>query len=152
MKINVKRIPADGEALRGTEPAAIMDIDEPDVRFESGIEYELLAQIQGHSLLVTGRLATPATLLCSRCLRRFELRLEVKHFVFMQELHGEDFVDLTSQLREDILLELPQRALCRESCRGLCPQCGQDLNEGTCRCARPEWDAHWRALDRLKLE
>jgi uncharacterized protein len=39
-------------------------------------------------------------------------------------------VDLTANMREDIILELPQRALCAEDCKGLCPHCGKDLNKG----------------------
>ncbi|HUJ10098.1 MAG TPA: DUF177 domain-containing protein [Verrucomicrobiae bacterium] len=152
MRINVKRIPPEGETLKGTDPAGIMDLNEADVRFEHEIEYELLAQIQANALLVTGRLSTPATLRCSRCLRVFEQLLHVNQFVFHQELHGEDFIDLTSNIREDIILELPQRALCAVDCKGLCPHCGKDLNKGPCRCKQSEGDLRWHALDNLKLK
>ena len=152
MKINVKRIPPEGETLSGTDPASVMDLNETDVHFEHEIEYELLAQIQGNALLVTGRLSTPATLRCSRCLRVFDLPLRVDQFVFHQELHGEDFVDLTPHIREDIILELPQRALCVTDCKGLCPGCGKDLNKGPCRCKQSEGDLRWHALDNLKLK
>ncbi len=152
MKINVKRIPPDGEALSGTDPASIMDLDEPDVHFQQEVEYQFWAQIQGNALLVTGHLHTPATLRCSRCLRVFDQPLDVKQFVFHQELHGEDFVDLTAQMREDIILELPQRALCAEDCKGLCPSCGKDLNQRPCRCKQSGGDLRWHALDNLNLK
>jgi uncharacterized protein len=151
MKINVKRIGPLGETLSGAEPASIMDLEEPDVRFEHEVRYEFFAQVQGNALLVTGRLATPATLRCSRCLRMFELPLEVREFVFHQPLHGEDFVDLTASIREDIILELPQRALCDVDCKGLCPHCGKDLNAGPCECKPSEGDLRWQALDQLNL-
>ena len=152
MKINVKRIPADGESLSGSEPASIMELDEPDVRFVNDVKYDLFAQVQGSALLVTGKLLTPATLICSRCLKTFAQPLHVEQFVFHQELTGEDFVDLTSNIREDIILELPQRALCRLDCKGLCPACGKDLNEGKCRCKTSAGDLRWHALDRIKLK
>jgi len=152
MKINVKRIPPDGETLNGADPSSIMDLDEADVHFEHEVGYMLLAQIQGNALLVTGRISTPATLRCSRCLRIFEQPLQVKQFVFHQELHGEDFVDLTAQMREDIILELPQRALCAEDCKGLCPHCGKDLNQGPCRCKQSGGDLRWHPLDNLNLK
>ncbi len=152
MKINVKRIPLEGESFQGTEPASIMDLDEPNVHFEHEVAYELEAQLQGNALLVTGRLETPATLRCSRCLKSFELPVRVREFVFHQELHGEDFVDLTPGIREDIILELPQRALCAEDCKGLCPRCGKDWNEGACRCEPSGWRPHWDALDNVKLK
>jgi uncharacterized protein len=138
--------------LQGSEPSSIMDLDEPDVHFEHDVEYDFFAQIQGGALLVTGSLQTPATVRCSRCLKTFELPLRVGQFVFHQELHGEDFVDLTASIREDIILELPQRALCDEDCKGLCPTCGQDLNERPCRCASSRGDLRWHALDQIKLK
>jgi uncharacterized protein len=152
MIINVKRIPPDGETLSGSDPSSIMDLEEPDTRFEHDVEYELHAQLQGNVLLVAGRLRTPATLRCSRCLQVFDSPLLVDHFVFHHELHGEDFVDLTANMREDIILELPQRALCAEDCKGLCPHCGKDLNKGSCRCKPSEGDLRWHALNNLKLK
>ena len=152
MKINVKRIPPGGETLSGTDPASIMDLDEPDVHFEHEVEYEFHAQVQNNALLVTGRVSTPVKLRCSRCLRVSEQPLRVEQFVFHQELHGEDFVDLTANMREDIILELPQRALCTEDCKGLCPHCGKDLNRGPCRCKQSGGDLRWHALDNLNLK
>ena len=82
----------------------------------------------------------------------FEHSLMVDQFVVHQELAGNDFVDLTDNIREDILLQLPQRALCRENCRGLCPRCGVDLNKTTCQCTPPKGDLCWHALDQIKLK
>jgi len=151
VKINVKRIPADGEDFEGSEPPAIMELNGEDVVFERPIEYRLHAQLQGHSLLVTGRLRTEATMHCGRCLRAFRQAVAVAEFVCLQELTGEDFVDLTPQMREDIILELPQRVLCQSDCKGLCPVCGKDLNEGACGCKVSREDLRWQALNRLKL-
>ncbi|MCX7887224.1 MAG: DUF177 domain-containing protein [Verrucomicrobiae bacterium] len=151
MKINVKQIPLGGEDLEGVEPPEIMELNAQDVSFANPVAYWLHAQLQGHSLLVTGRLQTEATLQCGRCLRIFQQVLTVTRFVYLQELTGEDFVDLTPRIREDILLELPQRALCRPDCKGLCPQCGKDLNEGTCNCRIVREDLRWQALDQLKF-
>ena len=152
MKINVKSIPDGGEMVRGSEPAAIMEIDEPDLRFEHAIEYDLHAQLQGPALLVTGKLWTPVTLRCSRCLKTFTWPARVDDFVVHRALAGEDFVDLTENLREDIVLALPQRALCQTDCQGLCPVCGKDLNESVCRCNPLRVDLRWHALDRIKLK
>jgi uncharacterized protein len=152
MKVNVKRIPSDGEQLQGVEPPAIMELATDDVQFTHEITYDLHAQIQNNALLVVGKLRTPVTLRCSRCVKYFELPLRVEQFVFHQELTGEDFVDLTENIREDIILELPQRALCRPDCRGLCVECGQDLNEQDCHCQTARGDLRWHALDQLKLK
>ena len=153
MKLNVKRIPVDGETMQGVEPPAIMELnDAVDVRFTHEVEYEFHAQVQENALLVTGQLRTPATLQCSRCLKTFDWPVQVKHFVVHRELTGEDFVDLTEDIREDIILELPLRALCRPDCRGLCTECGQDLNEKVCHCTPARGELRWQALDQIKLK
>ena len=60
-------------------------------------------------------------------------------------------IDLEPILREQLLLALPMDALCREGCKGLCPACGQDLNERTCGCAVERPDPRWEKLRTLKL-
>jgi uncharacterized protein len=59
-------------------------------------------------------------------------------------------LDLTEVAREQILLNLPETVLCREDCRGICPTCGKDLNEGDCSCGGGEIDPRWAALKDLK--
>lgn len=152
MRINVKRIPAGGEQLQGVEPAAIIDWVDEDVAFTAEVEYDLHVQIRNNALLVTGQLTTPVRLRCSRCLNHFAQHLRVEEFVVHRELTGEDFVDLTENIREDIILQLPQRALCRPDCPGLCPHCGTDLTTGACQCAPARVDLRWHALDQIKLK
>jgi uncharacterized protein len=58
-------------------------------------------------------------------------------------------IDVTPAVREELLLAAPRYVVCREDCKGLCPQCGQDLNGGACGCA-PATDARWQPLKALK--
>ena len=48
--------------------------------------------------------------------------------------YSEEYIDLSEDIRESFLLEIPTRVLCSEKCEGLCPQCGKNLNEGKCDC------------------
>ena len=57
---------------------------------------------------------------------------------------------LEDVLREQVLLSLPTRALCREDCKGLCPQCGHDLNKEACTCDEAPSDPRWSALAGLR--
>lgn len=59
-------------------------------------------------------------------------------------------IDVRVAVREELLLALPRYVVCREDCRGLCPQCGKDLNAGPCGCASPAADSRWQALAALK--
>ncbi len=60
-------------------------------------------------------------------------------------------IDLDPIIREQVLLALPMNLLCRETCRGLCPTCGQNLNEKQCDCEREVVDPRWMALKDIKL-
>jgi uncharacterized protein len=59
-------------------------------------------------------------------------------------------IDVTSAVREELMLAAPRYVLCRDDCKGLCPQCGQDLNAGPCGCAPVATDARWQPLKALK--
>jgi uncharacterized protein len=59
-----------------------------------------------------------------------------------------DEIDLNDIVREHVLLGLPMSPVCREDCRGLCPQCGAELNLGPCGCTAPR-DPRWNALGDL---
>ena len=52
-------------------------------------------------------------------------------------------------VREQIMLAVPEFVICRETCRGLCPRCGTNLNESDCGCSEPQVDGRWAALKRL---
>ncbi len=100
-------------------------------------------------------------LVCDRCLEPF-VRDEELHFahILVQKLDSgeedEDYVlceggelDLDELVRTDVLLELPSKVLCSENCKGLCPQCGQNLNFGSCKCEKKEIDPRLAVLSQL---
>ncbi len=58
-------------------------------------------------------------------------------------------VELEDVLRDHILLTLPMQKICSETCKGICPQCGQNLNKGTCDCRLELVDERWSALKNL---
>ncbi len=59
------------------------------------------------------------------------------------------FLDIDEQLREQMEIEFPIRFLCREDCRGLCPKCGKNLNEGECGCEKKEIDPRLAPLAKI---
>jgi uncharacterized protein len=60
--------------------------------------------------------------------------------------HDGHVLDLREEVREVVLLEVPWHPLCRSDCRGLCPRCGKNLNEGDCSCPPPRAPSPWDAL------
>lgn len=61
-----------------------------------------------------------------------------------------EVLDTEPLLAEQLLLNVPMKPLCRPDCRGLCPTCGADLNQGDCRCSHDEVDPRWAALAELR--
>jgi len=62
---------------------------------------------------------------------------------------GEHIVELDDVIREALVLALPSKPLCNEDCRGLCPNCGVNLNEESCKCKGVEIDDRWEDLKNL---
>ena len=106
----------------------------------------------GSGLRLCGTVSTRATLECSRCLKVFEQPVE---FVFEEELDpnvsgtAEEWVDITEPVRAALLFQEPMQPLCDPGCKGLCPECGTDLNRTDCGCARDRVDPRLASLNRL---
>ena len=64
---------------------------------------------------------------------------------------GAPEINLAGLLWEEFVLALPVRPLCKPDCKGLCPDCGKNLNEGPCSCVRDEGDPRLAALRGLKV-
>ena len=121
---------------------------------------------------LVGTVKTQLELACSRCLEPFrmpfdatfdmrylpasEQSADVEREVEEEDLetsyYTDDQIDLNELLREQFYLALPMKPLCQEGCKGLCAQCGTNLNTGTCECA-PAWeDPRLAGLKALKRE
>lgn len=142
------------QVLRGTAAPLELGLeDEPRFHFHT-MDYELVAELLGERLIVRGTLSMPCEMECRRCAEIFSTSVRVSSFLRVYEIRdGMETVDLTADVREDMLLALPSYPLCKDACKGLCPRCGKNLNEGPCSC-RPEPDdvGRWAALDKLKID
>jgi uncharacterized protein len=79
-----------------------------------------------------------------------EAEREIEEDDLTTAYYRDETIDLGELVREQFYLALPMKPLCAEACKGLCPQCGMNLNQGTCDC-RLEWqDPRFEALKALK--
>ena len=153
MIINLRLISGAGATVEGTEDPAIIDIDDPTTTFLHPIAYHLRLMRTGRMLVVRGRLETTGSFVCSRCLKKFTGPIRVEDFNREKEIGPEEGkIDLTPDIREDIILAIPAKPLCRADCRGICPLCGKDLNRGDCDCPAPSGDSPFARLDRATFE
>lgn len=155
-------LPPEGVHIAGQATAEELRIDpEEYLDFSEPFVYDLRLMPVGTSqdAYLQGSISTVIHATCDRCGENTTLSLAENHILHEYENAMGKLIDLTDDVREDILSILPARILCREDCRGLCPYCGQNLNEGQCDCEPPVLedtpeepeDNPWQKLDDLKL-
>ena len=141
----------------------IAESDQPSI-----VEGPIRMMHTNQGVFVQGELTGKTQLACARCLEPvpvdFEVHLEEVFVPTVDMATGKSLrpdeedqalwidehhiLDLTEVLRQDVLLELPVHVLCKQNCRGLCPDCGTNLNTATCNCG-PDVDPRWASLTDL---
>lgn len=128
---------ASAQDLIGTPPAF--------VSFKQPVKSKVQARMtRDGEILFHGRVTTVITYQCGRCLEFFDhpADLDFEQAISTEELE----VDITPEIRETLLVDLPVRAICRENCKGICATCGKNLNNVTCGCVQAPADPRWNAL------
>ena len=135
---------------------------------------ELIEEREGTQTIsdirLRGEFGTLVELSCARCLEPVRLDVDADFDLVYRPLgvdrKGDEYaiseaeteigyyqgegLRLEDALKEQVLLTLPVKALCREECKGLCPHCGKNWNQGTCQCEDRTTDPRWAALEELK--
>jgi uncharacterized protein len=162
-----------GEWVKGMPMRDALGAPDPDPQAGGG-NADLDLYADGTHVFASGTFKGHLVVACSRCVGPVKLELDEKlRVTFMPpgempdeeeaeegvEVREEDLdtfpydgerVDLEPVLREQFVLAVPFAPLCQDSCKGLCPQCGIDLNTGTCACEKPV-DPRLAALKGLKI-
>ena len=142
------------ERIQLTEPAAVTG----------------KVRLSGNEVFVNGHVETRARVECDRCLKPVELPVsadfaleyitsdkyessssaaELTEAEMLVSVFDGKAIDVDEVVKEQILLAVPTRMLCREDCKGICPECGTDLNSGECACVKDDIDPRWAALKNL---
>lgn len=163
MKLLIADITDEGLTVEVDEGAALFD---PSFK---GSPFTVAGPVKGaltvrrfDSLIdVSGAIKATVKAECSRCLNLFEIEVSAEFSSRLVEgdadggetqLHSGDMdityftgeeLDTHEIIAEQILLELPYKPVCDEGCKGLCPVCGRNLNEGPCEC-QPRVDSDQR--------
>jgi uncharacterized protein len=149
--VDVARLDEDGERYQGELSLALLDLGESAVFAPKGdLTYDLFIQALGTELLVRGTLSLPLSCICVRCGGEFPKVAQESDFVTSIEIsEATDFLDLTDEVREAIILDLPDYPVCHETCKGLCMTCGKNLNKEICSCQKAGSDRRWATLEGL---
>src|SRR5262245_44787336 len=155
MLLDLSKLHGQREHFERTFTPAAFDPPDEDYRIATPVELSMDVERAGHDAFrVTGRAVTRLELDCSRCLEPFEVPVDARfelRYVPATSNTGEDereiteddlttafyregTLDVMEMLREQFQLALPMKPLCEEACRGICPECGVNLNRTSCGC------------------
>lgn len=158
MRIPVEQIEAAPKHLQYAEDAAELnhrlDAGPHDLEVRDPLAVDLTYYRAGLDVVFEGSIDASGQAVCARCAEAFSWPLSTKfrmilspRVVMEQEsvelscddlgfgFYDGDEIDVTALVQEQALLALPTRLLCAEACRGLCPQCGANLNVAACECS-----------------
>ncbi|MBK6797165.1 MAG: DUF177 domain-containing protein [Acidobacteria bacterium] len=170
MYISLVRMPVDG--LKFEHKYQEGELDTSGFEFEFIETPSLIGRIDpvGTDMRLRSDIRARLKAPCDRCLKDVEIDIKMPVDLLYSredpgsgksgeiELHSQDLyfdiyqndqIDLDAMVLEQLELSIPIRVLCREECRGLCPQCGTDLNIEQCNCTKPV-DPRWQALADIK--
>ncbi len=165
MFLDLSQMRGERDRLQRTYAA---DAFEPDEDYRVVQPVTLAADVYKKNAEVTlvGHVATVLELACGRCLEPYTLAVDASFdLLYLPHTHNggegeieiedddlntafyrDDAIDLGQLIREQFCLALPMKPLCREDCRGLCPQCGTNLNLSACTCVNTWVDPRLEAL------
>jgi uncharacterized protein len=137
-------------------------------RFESPVRASLEVTRNGHDIYLRGKASVRMILECGRCLEEYACDIEapVELWVMIRgageatapeerenviEIQaGARYVDLTENIRTELMVLMPLKQVCQPDCKGLCPACGTNLNVRQCTCRIEAHDDRWDALKKLR--
>src|SRR5215470_2122011 len=150
----------------------VVDLGAENLRQVGNLDWAASAERAGAEIRIAGKLDTNVEVACSRCLETARVHVNKPFDLFFRErdeamFDEDEEVELEEEdtrtafftgtklaigdiLREQILLALPMKALCRVDCKGLCPNCGTNLNSGSCNCPKEDFSPHMDTLLEIK--
>ncbi len=144
--------PAESSLFEGSYSLECLKAGPDLYTFDAPLNWNVTVTNTGGALLVAGTVEGAARTSCVRCLEPFDLELtgEIEGYFLLSDeeapvddLEEDEFdvmgpdntIDLIPLMHSALLMDVPLVPLCRDDCKGLCPDCGINLNEGTCDCA-----------------
>ena len=140
----------DGLSLKERLEPDAFPMREVGAKLAGPLAVELDFSVGASLMLLSGQFEGLWEVECSRCLKPFRSsfrgRLDETYPLETPE------IDAGEEIRQGMVLELPVQPLCSPACKGLCPQCGKNLNEGPCACRseKPSPFAKLKNLERPK--
>lgn len=153
----LKRSPGESVTFELMADMPPMEMTGEKISFDEPVKAVLNATNTGQTIMVEGTVSGVLQLNCCRCLEPFHYPVEVPFAEIYTTavekakeeeaiLFSGDILDVTPEALKCLIMALPMKAVCHEECQGLCPGCGQNLNQGRCGCAGTEVDPRLSVL------
>ncbi|CAM3745001.1 DUF177 domain-containing protein [Hathewaya histolytica] len=130
-----------------------LSLGEEIIDYKSPITIEGNFRKKGNQYIFNGKFNTSLLLDCSRCLKQFEqkINMDVEEIFSKEPIKDEkiienNIVDLYEIVEETLVMNLPIKKLCRDTCKGLCTNCGINLNTSSCKCSEVTEDVEEQPL------
>jgi uncharacterized protein len=133
MKILVRQIGPEGIILQESFPADVVGMEQIDVlRFLAPFEVKAKVLKVENEIIATVTAASRYATFCARCLEEMELDWSIPFTLTFDTKEYAEFIEIDEEIRQELILNLPARVLCRDDCKGLCVDCGVNLNKQAC--------------------
>lgn len=133
MKIFINSIPQEGMKVNQTRDAKELDLNTHEVQFIFPLQIDAFVSRDKENVFVDINVKSTMQMHCSRCLSAFQMPYS-KHTMLDFPVEGQHAIEINDDLRQEIIIDYPIMPLCKPDCKGLCPKCGKNLNEGSCEC------------------
>lgn len=154
IKLSLSRLEKEKITLDGSFDEGFLDLGNDDfISVKSFVNYNFEAELHASGIVIRGSASVRIGGECGRCLTPVEQDVETDFTIFIDELGSADEVDVSEEIREELLLAFPANILCADDCKGLCPECGANLNKKECSCTQSAQSAPspWDKLDELDV-
>lgn len=133
MKVKLSEIPDAGLTVTQRFNPTEMNLQTEELKFKAPLDVTAFFQKELDTVLVQVEAHGDPEMVCGRCLEVYTQPYG-GHFQFGYSVKGQVALDVTDDIRQEILLTYPVQFLCSEECKGLCVRCGKNLNQGDCEC------------------
>jgi uncharacterized protein len=134
VRIDTRQIPDQGVMLSEEFDPKVLDLDTQIIKFLSPLKAKVVIHKIYGAVNVNLTLSALISISCGRCLQEVERDFNRQFDLNYAVDKADPIIELDPDIREEIILDYPIKPLCKVDCKGLCPKCGANLNQGGCHC------------------
>ena len=134
IKISVRDIPSSGLDIDQSIPKEGIGLSSEEADIRSLLNVKAHLDKVDNFIVADTHIKAEFGYMCARCLEELS-SIEERSYKFDFEIDPtSEYIDLGEEIRQEIIMANPAKVLCSKDCKGICPQCGMNLNKEQCKC------------------